>query len=258
MSLFVPESEIAHNVKIKSFPLAGIEKMTVCNRPIFREPGWEPVGSPEGEAGKPQDPDADPRADNVRRAKDKVFELALLNTFTHFVTWTLSPQEIDRYDPAEVSKKLKKYLQNQVQRRAAAYIVIPERHKDGAIHMHGLIRGNFDFEDSGRVTVKSQKVYNMPQWTLGFSTAVELDGNVQRIARYITKYITKALEKIFGNFYYAGGDLIRKPAVRLLDADFDGVQEREYIAAKFGDWKLAFKYVGLEMAGEEVDDYDIA
>jgi hypothetical protein len=244
LSLLNPktEDEISHNVKIKSFPIAGVQKMTVCNKRIFREPGWE-LSEEKPFEPKPQNPAGETRPDSVRRAKQKVYELAMLNRFTHFITWTLDKEQIDRYDPAEVSRKLKKHLQNQVQRRNAAYIIIPEHHQDGAIHMHGLLRGDFDFIDSGKVTVKRQKVYNMPQWKYGWSTAIELDGNVLAIARYITKYITKDFRKIFGNFYYAGGDLTREAAATLTDTEYSGIDAAEYspIATK-----LCFKYVDLD------------
>lgn len=53
-------------------------------------------------------------------------------------------------------------------------------------------------------------VYNLSAWDkYGFSTVEEICGNTDMIFGYITKYITKDLSKIFGNFYYAGGNLIR-------------------------------------------------
>lgn len=103
--MITPECAIKHNVKIKSFPLAEIQKMTVCSDRIFRESGWELLEDKPSEP-KPQNLDNDSRADSTRRAKNKVFELAMLNQFTHFITWTLDKQEIDRYDAKEVSQKL--------------------------------------------------------------------------------------------------------------------------------------------------------
>jgi hypothetical protein len=169
-ALIMPEYAILHNTKINSYPLAGIQKITLCSKSVFRESGWELL-SDEPFTPKPQNEDNGSRADSVRRAKQKVYEFALLNRFTHFITWTLDKEEINRYDTKEVSKKLKIFLQHQAQRRNAAYIIIPEYHQDGAVHMHGLIRGDFDMIDSHRVTKRGQVVYNMPQWKYGFSTA---------------------------------------------------------------------------------------
>jgi hypothetical protein len=241
------ENDIIHNVKLKHFPLVERNKMTVCSKAIFREPGWEPIGD-KPFIPKPQDPAGESRDDSVRRAKTKVYEIAMLNRFTHFITWTLAPEQVNRYDPKEVSKRLKKFLDNQKQRREAAYLIIAEHHKDGAIHMHGLIRGNFDFTDSGKHTKKGQKVYNMPQWKLGWSTAIELDGNVLAIARYITKYITKDFQKIFGHYYYAGGDIVRNASVTLLDTDYGAFEGTEY---KVEDVEtVAFKYADIDAPTE--------
>lgn len=255
--MITPECAILHNVKIESFPLAGIQKMTVCSDRIFRESGWELLND-KPSAPKPQNADNDSRADNVRRAKQKVFKLAMLNRFTHFTTWTLSKEEIDRYDEKEVSKKTKIFLGNQTRRRDLTYIIIPEHHKDGAIHMHGLIRGDFDMVDSGLVTVKGQTVYNMPQWKYGWSTAIELDDNVLRISRYITKYITKDMQKIFGNFYYAGGSLIREPDTQLTDTDYSSINAKNYYIESI---KRSFKYLDIDTPNcdDLPDDYfDIA
>ncbi len=52
------------------------------------------------------------RDDNMRRARNKVFDIARLNDFQWFITWTLDKHLIDRYNPTEVSKKLKNFLNN--------------------------------------------------------------------------------------------------------------------------------------------------
>ena len=38
----------------------------------------------------------------------------------------------------------------------------------------------------------------MIDWKWGFSTCVPLDDNYERTVNYVTKYITKAEDKIFG------------------------------------------------------------
>jgi hypothetical protein len=253
--MITPESAILHNVKIKSFPLAGVQKMTICNKSIFREPGWELISDEKQE--KPQNPEGESRADSIRRAKQRVFEIAMLNRFTHFITWTLDKDEIDRYDAKEVGKRLRKFLNNQTRRRDAKYIIIPEHHKDGAIHMHGLLSGAFQMADSHRKTTRGQTVYNMPDWKYGFSTAIELDGNVLAIARYITKYVTKDMTKIFGNFYYAGGKILREAETCLTDTEYGAVEAKEYGIEAFN---VGFKYLDIDApCNDYPDDYfDIA
>lgn len=240
------ESEVKHNVKVSYYP-DGRDKMTISTKKIFLEKGYELSEWKEKES-KPKNMENETRDDSVRRAKQRVFDISRLNRFKWFVTWTLDAKEIDRYDKAEVSKKLKRYLQDRVKRNAAVYMIIPEYHKDGAIHMHGLLAGNFKMIDSGVKTKGGQTIYNMPDWKLGYSTAIELDDNVGAISRYITKYISKDFKKIFGSFYYAGGrGLMREPPIALYDIDYSEVKaEKEYI--KFG---IGYKYVELGNCTDE-------
>ncbi len=238
-NVFKVKAEITHNAKLKQYPDGN--NITIADKPIFKEEGWVKACE-EPKTPKPKRMNGDVRADSVRRAKQTVMDIARLNDFRWFITWTLSPEEIDRYDPKAVSKKLKTFLMNKVKRNAAVYLIIPEHHKDGALHMHGLLSGKFIIEDSGRKTKRGQTIHNMPQWTLGFSTAIETDGNCGRISRYIIKYISKDFRKIFGSFYYAGGDgLVRKPPTLLYDLDYAKVNSQVY-----GNEYVCFKYENFD------------
>ncbi len=183
----------------------------------------------------------DTRADSIKRAKETVFDIAQLNNFDYFVTWTLDKEKINRYDPKDVSKRLRKFLNNMQNRNELKYLIIPEYHKDGAIHMHGLISGNIKLIDSSKKTKDGKTIYNMPQWKYGFSTAIELTGCKEAVSRYITKYISKDFKKIFGSFYYAGGTgLNRHPPIKLYDTDYFSVNEKEYSIPVVN---LGFKYL---------------
>jgi hypothetical protein len=235
-------NDIYHNARLKQFPRVNLSKITYCSRAIFRESGYEEVEGYEKkrveyERGRMGE---DVRADSLRRAKMRVFEYAMLNNFEYFITWTLDPQKIDRYNPKEVAEKMRAFLRNKVQRNNLRYIIVPELHKDGAVHAHGFVSGDLKMVNSGRRDRSGRTIYNMKQWKLGFSTAIRIDGDYQKACHYITKYVEKADKMIFGNFYYAGGHgLIRQPEKHLFDALFDGVEEKEYTVEAA---KAAFKY----------------
>ena len=74
----------------------------------------------------------------MRRARGKLRRLALANEFRWFVTLTIDPQKCDSFDGAAVVKKLNAWCSNMVQRKGLRYILVPERHKDGALHFHGF------------------------------------------------------------------------------------------------------------------------
>ena len=62
-------------------------------------------------------------------------------------------------------------------------------------------------------------VYNIPGWTRGYSTAIELYGDYQSAVAYVCKYIGKERCKIGGRWYYGGGDL-RKAQVEYQNSDY--------------------------------------
>ena len=202
------------------------------------------------------------RQDALKRARDKVFEIAYANDFEYFVTLTLDETKISRTDKEVIVKALNVFLQNLVARCSGfKYVLCPEYHKDGeAIHFHGLFCGALKLEDSGTVAVKGydkpisrtkaerlglegKTVYNLMNWKYGFSTVVKLDNDKERIATYITKYITKDSDKIIGRYYYSGG----KGLVRSVPTEFRNYPYSEFQGEerKVIDGYLAVKYKTL-------------
>lgn len=161
-----------------------------------------------------------------RRARSKVRRLALANDFRWFVTLTLSPEQIDRYDGAEIVRRLGRWCDNMVRRHGLRYILVPERHKDGAFHFHGFFSDAVRVTDSGHTDDHGRKIYNLPQWTLGFTAAMELYGEYPAAVAYVCKYIGKQDgERPLGRWYYSGGALV-EPRREYVDMDFREMQER--------------------------------
>lgn len=188
-------------------------------------------------------------ADNLlrakRRAKTAVRDYALNTPMRYFLTLTFAPDKVDRYDVRVTVRRFGQWMSNQVKRRGIAYVAVAEHHKDGAIHFHALVTDGLEMVDSGTVIPPEggrprkprsaaqraawtasggHVVYNVPGWSYGFSTALELYGDYQAAVGYVTKYITKAEEKIGGRWYYSGGALGR-PEVSFFDTDFDALRE---------------------------------
>lgn len=185
---------------------------------------------------------------SVRRARKALRDLARSNPWTYFVTLTLDPEKVNRYDPAEVWKHLRHWLGNNVRRKGLAYLLVLEHHKDGAIHAHGLFNDALEAVDSGTMSIPGRKapvrvrseaqraafermgghvVYNLPSWGWGFSTAIRLYGEMEAAISYVCKYIGKEMsgpdgaefgtpEKIGGRWYYSGGAL-QRPTVEWFD-----------------------------------------
>lgn len=157
-----------------------------------------------------------------RRARVAVRDLGLCNDFRFFVTLTLDQTRINRYEPGEVLRHLNHWLDNNVRRKGLAYVLVPEHHKDGAIHFHGFFNDALEAVDSGHKDRQGHTVYNLPGWGWGFSTAIELYGERAAAVAYTCKYIAKAQEKIGGRWYYSGGKL-KRPEIVWCDVDFQDV-----------------------------------
>lgn len=131
-----------------------------------------------------------------RRTLNNVYDIARCNDWEWFVTLTFSPNKADRYNYDVVSKKLKNWL-DRVRRTSKdlKYIIVPELHKDGAFHFHGLFSNcEFEFIDSGKKDKKGNKVYNISSYRLGWTTATKVK-NTNAANKYIAKYLNKDLFK---------------------------------------------------------------
>ena len=215
--------------KIYMYP-GGIRDIVASTSPDFREKGWEAAEdySRPKEARRLRDKTSAGASEDLersrRRARGRVRRLALANDFRWFVTLTLDPAKIDRYDPQEVVRKLSQWCSNQVKRRGMKYILVPERHKDGALHFHGFFNDCLEAVDSGHKDKQGHAIYNLPGWTLGFTAAVEVYGDYAGAVAYVCKYIGKQGDKPAGRWYYSGGALA-EPEVIYADLGVDEVEE---------------------------------
>lgn len=78
---------------------------------------------------------------NVMRARKTLDELGNCNDWRFFVTLTIAPEKYDRYDFKSFYKVFSKFLNNCKRDFGfkMKYVFVPEQHKDGAWHLHGLI-----------------------------------------------------------------------------------------------------------------------
>ncbi len=156
--------------------------------------------------------------ESLRRTKSKIYDYARCNQWEYFVTFTFSKDKVNRYDYSECTKKLSKWLNNlKSKNKDLKYVVVPERHKDGAFHFHGLFSGlnQKEIKYSGRNVIKrvksenrskfiktSQQIFLFSSYKLGWMSATKVQSQ-ERCCMYITKYITKDLCSVtFGKKRY--------------------------------------------------------
>lgn len=167
-------------------------------------------------------------ANNISRAKSTIYELALCNDWDYFCTFTLDKEKYDRYDLEKFHKDFTQKIRdlNKKEGYNIKFLLIPEKHKDGAWHMHGLVAG-ISAEDVLEFTEdralpkyindKLQRNEKVCYWKtyqdkFGFCILEEIK-NIYKVSAYITKYICKDLDKsikeINAHLYYCSRGLSR-------------------------------------------------
>ncbi len=183
----------------------------------------------------------------IKRNRERVFDIVYCNDWSYFLTITFDPKQVNSSNVHEVMPKLNIWLQNNVARKGLKYILIPEKfkHSDG-IHCHALINDALPVVDSGRVRIGKKsykiedakrfglpftdkdKIYNVPDWKYGFSTAIRVNDNSGALSVYLTKYITKGTDRIFGRYYWSSRNIDREPYTEYYNVPYDEVDLPEY------------------------------
>lgn len=171
------------------------------------------------------------------RTVQQIYKYARQCKWEYFLTLTYAEQS---HDFSECMKQACKWFNNQRSRYAPdlQYLIVPEQHKSGAWHIHGLIAncGNIKFVDSGH-DYKGRKRYNCENWAFGFTVADPVT-DTEKISGYITKYITKELcESTEGRRRYFRSRNILEP------------QETEFLVE--GSEKVAFAEMLADSVGME-------
>jgi len=139
---------------------------------------------------------------NISRAKSTVLQIALCNEWQLFATLTLNPQKYDRSDLKKFHKDLKEFIKYQGRKHNTkiTYVLVPEHHKDGSWHMHGLFNGIPETELTSFIKgVHPQKLikagfknWNAYSQKFGFVSVDNIRDHVAT-AFYLVKYISKDL-----------------------------------------------------------------
>lgn len=151
---------------------------------------------------------------SVGRTVNKIYSITRSNKWEYFITLTIDPKKLDSTDFSLILDKLSIWVNNLKRRYAPnlRYIFVPELHKDKTKwHFHGLFAdvGSIPFTFSGKTCVGryiydyvrkpyAMKVYNLPLWKYGFSTATQVRDS-SKSGAYITKYITKDVSMVLKN-----------------------------------------------------------
>lgn len=155
---------------------------------------------------------------SLSRSKSTIKSICLSNDFEYFATITVNSLNCDRFSLTSCQEKMKKICKKiQRKNKNFKYIYITEKHKDGAFHFHGMVKGlklyknnngyfsNHDFDTLGYNSFSAIKSYN-------------------KCCNYITKYITKNCIKNEDNqIYFCSRGLNRGDTELMLDYDLEKI-----------------------------------
>ena len=177
---------------------------------------------------------------SYNRTRQVIFDLCMSNMWEYFVTFTFSAEKVDRYSYEDCSKKMVYWINNVKKKFSPElkYVVVPEQHKDGAWHFHGVFSnvGSLSFVDSGRKDNKGRIVYNLYEYKFGFTTATIVGDNLSTCL-YIQKYISKDMCKnLFNKKRYWCSRNLDRPVIskqlhrdeEFLDKFRDGLAGKDY------------------------------
>lgn len=151
--------------------------------------------------------------ESLSRTKRTVRDMLFCNQFDYFCTFTFNQQKVNRLNYKECQKKITELFKNYKNRYSPGfqYVIVPEFHKDGAIHFHGMIRGLRDGDltvpdyiwKRNRGTGELSLVPNTRKyvdWTyyskkMGYFSCSAVK-NQTACAVYVSKYITKDLVQL--------------------------------------------------------------
>lgn len=195
----------------------------------LRESGWE------SEQGKPRKGTVNDSKleNNLCRAKSTVRELVLCNDWDYWCTFTLSPDKQNRYDLEAFIKKFSEFIHNYNRRCTLEdkikYLLVPEKHQDGAWHMHGFIKGirskDLYINQNGYL---SWKHYESKFGFISMDRIRDKEAASSYILKYMTKDTLHSVSKLNAHAFYSSKNLNRSTEVYRGSAQFKGQWDWEH------------------------------
>lgn len=195
---------------------------------------------------KKQPRDAESVRRSINRIKQRTFDILNDNRFSWFVTFTVDKDKCCRYSMDDIYKLffrrvIAEYNKGVRNDRQLKYLLVPEFHADGAIHLHGFLKGVR--RDTIRVNEHGYYEVSEIRDSVGFMNMKSLKGlsadDYGRTVGYILKYIEKAVETLpaFAHAYYCSKGFSRGEVTKCFYNDdiealvnsADFVTENEYI-----------------------------
>ena len=202
---------------------------------------------------------------SISRSVRMVRELAACNPWKFFVTITLAPANWqNRYTPDGLQDVIKSMVRRWRRKRKNGsaycpdfkYLLIPEMHKDGAIHLHGFVSDMplaecipytmADVNSSKNLPKKicdkvraGEQIFHSPTWEklFGFNT-FEPISDLDKASSYVVKYVSKEIGSTpFKSRYWCSRKLSR--ATRIATYYFPNSSDYSKQLNDYNDYMLS-------------------
>lgn len=209
-------------------------------------------------------------SNSFSRARSVVLQLALCNPWDYFFTGTLDEKKVgSRFDLERYHKRFMQWIRDQRKAYGCRFdiLLVPEHHKDGAWHIHGLVHGLSDgvlgnFPENAPRKLREGDFLNWPDYMekFGWCSLAPIRDPI-RCSFYLCKYVSKDLSKRAGetgsHLYWASRPLRRAQKVSDVYAPtpyLDRCCDREYEFCKTGfvsaEWSFPYTFDYCEPVGE--------
>lgn len=215
------------------------------------------------------------------RARSMVLQYALCNEWKWFFTGTIDKTKFDRFNLDTYYKSLSQWIRDERKRTESqiSFLLIPEYHKNGAWHIHGLINNLPDSETElftkhtripGRKRVPRKLIdggySNWPRYMEKFGyCSLGLIRNRIATAFYISKYVSKDMcqrkEDLGQHLYYHSRPL--KKANKAADIYIGNIlldnlsSKCDYTFCQSGmveaPWSFPFSFDGADINAAELE-----
>lgn len=169
---------------------------------------------------------------SYNRTVSHVADLIHANEWDWFFTLTFDERKVDRYNYEKCSD-LVHHFTDLLYRAGARYIIVPEKHKDGAWHFHGLLK-DLSFDE---LYTNSNGYLSFKRYKYGF-TSLDPVRDTHRAGTYILKYLVKGYNYIDipkGKKRYWASRKLDKPIIEydIIDvSELDNLRSKAYYERK--------------------------
>lgn len=148
---------------------------------------------------------------SLSRTKKRIYELSRGVEWEWFMTFTFSPDKVDRMEYSSCVKYFSKWLERmRLKNPGMKYMVVPEQHKKGGWHFHGIFC-NICMDSFQLYRADGHHDYRVGAYKAGYSSGVPVKDELA-VSNYITKYITKDMVSVTkGRKRYWASRNLKKP-----------------------------------------------